>query len=169
MTTSRLGTTCALLAVVIAGFAGCGDNDEPRGLGSELSGTSDGDAADDHELRGVRRRVNEICSATERALRRAALEELGEPAADQPPPTRAELQRFYDEVVVPTRRGALKAMRRVTEAGDSARYDAYLAAVADGINALDDDLAIIRTPGIEDSALDGARAEARIAHLGRCD
>lgn len=167
MTTSRLPTAWALLAIIVAVLAGCGGESERRSVGSELSGTT-GDAIADRELRGVRRQINEICGATERALRRAALEELGESTAD-PPPTRAELQRFYDEVVVPTRRGALEAMRRVTEAGGSARYDAYLTAMADGINELDDELAIIRTPGIEDSALDTAKAEARAARLGRCD
>lgn len=161
----------ATLAAALAAFAlaSCGDDqdDAPQPLAG--TPTEVGVADESPAVRRFLRRFQEVCVAADRALAHAELEEFGEPGPDNPPPTRAELQRFYEEVVVPARRGELEALARVERPPElEAAASAYLAEHEAATRALGEPLALIRHPGIEDTAFDQADVAATAAGLERC-
>lgn len=180
--TSPTNATVALLAALLL-VAGCGeddpasdgvperpisapevvqpDSDSPTGVAPATEG-------DGFDL-SFRKRADELCLATQRALSRAELEEFGKPSKDTPPPTRAERQRFVEEVVAPTWRGVAESLLRL-EAPEAreAEIQAWISSLIDGVRSLGEPAAIIRDPGLEESALDDAEKAASDAGLRRC-
>lgn len=178
---SRLRPALSVASICLA-LAGCGGSQEPEPPEQpqttakpqtllERDVIETGLKAD--ARLGYRARLDEICLAADRALDRAAKQELPSGEGDEPEPTRAELQRFYDEVVVPTRQGQLEAMQRVERPGsgsstDLDAVDVYLGEFLEATRALGADLALIKEPGIEETAFDQAERLAADAGLRRC-
>lgn len=145
-------------------LSACGGDDEQRAQRF----LPDLEAPEGHSTEAARKRFNDVCFATDRALDRAERQEYGRPDPDDPP-TNAQVQRFVDEVEVPTRRGAITSMRRIDVPPQlEVQAAAYLDAYEAGMAALAADLAVIRDPAIQDSALSHSRALAGDAGLARC-
>ncbi len=158
----KLALAAALACLL---FAACGTDEEAE----PQPFSADSLPKEDRATRIFRRRFQQVCAAADRALAQAELEEFGAPGPDNPPPTRAELQRFYEEVVVPTRRGELETLVRIEPPSDlDEAVAAYLAELDAATTALAADLALIRDPGLEETAFTEADAAADAAGLPRC-
>lgn len=158
-------------------WAGCGSDEEAadQAAGEAQSLTTEGAPADlpsgSEQLGriGFRMQADELCLATQRALSRAELEEFGKPGPDTPPPTRAERQRFVEEVVAPTWRGVAESLLRVPEPeAKTDDFDTWIDAIVAGVRELGEPAAILRDPSIEESALDDAEKAAADLGLRRC-
>jgi hypothetical protein len=146
--------------------AGC-DEDEPQQLADGADGAP---AAEEDPATGTfRKSFEEVCRATDRALAHAQRQELGTPGEEAEKPSRAELQRFYEEVVVPARRAEAETLARIEPPSElQSAVDAYLAEHAAATELLAAELALIRNPGIEETALAKADAAADAAGVPRC-